>query len=83
MPPSEQTKIEVLKVQMNNLETKVDKIDVKQDALSDKMDKFMNEIRNGYVRNEDFTFWRNILVSGLLLAIGAAVIAKYLNVPLK
>ena len=67
---------------MDNLDKKVDSIDSKQDALNKKMDDFIKEIRDGYVKNDDFLYWRNLFVSGLLIVIVGAILLRFLNIPL-
>ena len=75
--PNDEIKIAILQTQVENLDKKVDGIADGQKELNKKMDSFITN----YVTKDDFLFWRNLFVGGLLLTIAIAVIAKYLNVP--
>jgi hypothetical protein len=49
-------------MQIKNMEEKIDSLVVKIDNLIDKID-------NKYADREQFIFWPNLLISGILLAI--------------
>lgn len=54
------------------------KLETKVDGLITSMKDLIAK-DNNYVLKEDFTFWRNILVSGMLLSIFIGVILSFIK----
>ena len=54
------------------------KLETKVDILIISVDK-MNNKDDDYVLKEDFTFWRNLLVSGMILTIFIGIITNFIK----
>ena len=53
---------------------RVSQIEVKIDIFHTKFDAFALEYQSEFVRKEEFVFWRNLIVSGLVTTIAVGVI---------
>lgn len=51
----------------------------KLDSIESKLDDFIKSADDKYARNEEFIFWRNVLISGILLSIFLAVILQLIT----
>ncbi len=47
--------------------------------LFDKIDELIQHTDNEYANKEEFKFWRNVVISGILVAIFLGVIALFLK----
>jgi len=54
-----------------NFDKRIDKLEV-------KIDKFIDSADDKYANKDNFIFWRNILVSGIIISIFIGVLAKLL-----
>lgn len=84
MSQSDETKIEILRVQMDALDKKVDGVIAGQEKMNDKLDTFIEKMQANYVKNSDFNFWRNTLIGLVITVMGAIIImiiAKVFNLP--
>lgn len=73
--------IEFIKEGMNKLNDKFDKVDLKYVSV-DVFKPYalaIDELEKNVVRKDDFVFWRNLLVSGMLLTIFLAALANIFN----
>ncbi|MBU2060215.1 MAG: hypothetical protein KKB38_21090 [Gammaproteobacteria bacterium] len=64
---------------LQTLEKGMDKNSDDHRILFDKMDKFIECSNKKYASKEEFQFWRNVVVSGILVAIFLGVIALFLK----
>jgi len=51
----------------------------KLDSIEEKLDRFIERSDVRYTRNEEFCFWRNILVSGVLISIFLGILFQILT----
>lgn len=70
----------------NNVEIKMAKVEQKLEDTSksvirieNKLDKFIDSADRKYANRDSFIFWRNLMVSGVLVAIFIGVIGLLLN----
>lgn len=66
--------VEYMAKNMDDIKIKMSSIDNKIDAVHERLDTFANDIHIAYVKKDEFIFWRNLIVSGLLTAIALGVI---------
>jgi predicted nucleic acid-binding Zn-ribbon protein len=71
--------VEYLGKEIKDVKEETHDINHKIDAMHKRFDTFSVEIRDGFVRNREFVFWRNLLVSGLLLTIAVGVVMGILS----
>ena len=64
---------------LQNLEKGLDKNAEDHRLLFDKMDNFIECSNKKYASKEEFHFWRNVVVSGILLSIFLGVIGLLLK----
>jgi len=57
----------------------IDEIKVEVKATHLRMDDFIDAADKRYAKQSDHEFWRNILVSGIILTIFIDVILRYLS----
>lgn len=53
---------------------RVGQIETKIDAFHLKFDQFAGEFQEKFVKQSEFIFWRNLIVSGLLVTIALGVV---------
>ena len=54
------------------------RVDTKVDGLKEAVDKLFSRDED-YVMKEDFNFWRNILVSGMILTIFIGIVTDFIK----
>lgn len=69
---SQETQIAVLQEKVGNLERIAASMDEKLGRIEDKLD-------DTYVKKDDFLFWRNILISGIILTIFLGIISQFIK----
>lgn len=72
MEQSPETQIAVLQEKVSNLEKLVTE-------MRDSLDRIETKLDDTYVKKDDFLFWRNILISGIILTIFLSIINQFLS----
>ena len=75
--------MEGVEIKMAKLEQKLDDTCASVGRIECKLDKFIEVADNRYAYQQDFLFWRNLLISGILLTIFIAVGLGYVEKILK
>lgn len=71
--------VEYINKNMDDIKVKMSSIDNKIDAVHERLDSFASDIHQSYVKKDEFIFWRNLIVSGLLATIALGIIVKLIN----
>ena len=64
---------------MDNIEQKLNGVDRKQDELAKKMDDFIEKMDDKYTKKDEFVFWRNVLIAGLIGTVAAGIIVRFIS----
>jgi len=64
-----------IKERMHSTCETVEKVEDKMDKLGDKFDRFIQSADNKYADKENFIFWRNLLISGMIFSIFIGIIS--------
>ena len=72
MDQSQETQIAVLQEKVNNLDGIVREVKKVTERIENKLD-------DTYVKKDDFIFWRNILISGILLTLAIGLVLNLLK----
>lgn len=54
---------------MEHIKEKVDSTDNKVGAMHKRLDEFLEGMHSQFVKKDEFVFWRNLVVTGMLLSI--------------
>lgn len=66
---SMEIKMARLEIKIDNVEKRIEGVDMKIDSIHKRLDEFTGTSHDIFVRKDEFIFWRNLIVSGLLISI--------------